>query len=207
MVAPMMRIVWGSVLAAALTGCGPSLPAMDAAEAEQVIVRFSNGADADVCTEGGRARLRAAVRAFSAAKAAAGEAWPWSIEPEVEVDGPDQSQAAMMLAVSAGWIEAGDLQSGARIPVRLMQLGRSPELTQWRTLMNDSCEDVVAMQRAFVSMHVEAERLQRLRDRGADGERQQRQARRIERAQREFERRSEVLERRLEDIRAEGETG
>ncbi len=172
----MLRVIAMAALAA-VSACAPGPAHMPAARASEVLERFAAGAaEADVCTPNGRAMLRGAVRAYGAAMNANGVAWP--------ATGGDQLngvEASVLVAFSAGFVEASDFYGPAQRALTQLAFTQWPEVRGMRTATRVACNEVAALQQAAARVVMETERLHQM----ADGrpERVERQRDRVERAQ------------------------
>jgi hypothetical protein len=168
----MMRRVRVSALA--LVGaCAPAGPTLTADEAETIVTAVGRGASGiDICSTEGRATFRAAVSAYSEARAAEGVVWPdffGALGGDREMNG---GELAVMGALIAGYVRADDLAGEAQQAAGLMNL--SINLNDQRRLfregMADACPEVMRLQQLMARQQVEAQRVeqraQRLEERG-----------------------------------------
>ncbi|PZO47300.1 MAG: hypothetical protein DCF16_17900 [Alphaproteobacteria bacterium] len=193
----MLRASILAVLTAA-SACGPAPVAMPATRASELLERFAAGAaDADVCTPGGRALLRGAVRAYGAAMDASGVAWP---SVPVREETPDRLGAvdiSVLIAFAAGFVEASDFRGASRAALAQLSFAHWPEMRRMRAGARVACAEVVALQTAAARVVMEMERLRFVE--GAD--RVRRQQARLERAQVQMQAAAAMLEARLEAAR------
>jgi len=167
----MRRVVMGAL---ALVGaCAPAGPVLSAEEAETIVSAVGRGASSvDICSVEGRTTFRAAVSAYSEARAADGVVWPdffGALGGDREMSG---GELAVMGAIIAGYVRADDLAGEAEQAARLMNL--SLNLNDQRRLfrdgMEDACPEVMRLQQLMARQQVEAQRVeqraQRLEERG-----------------------------------------
>lgn len=176
-------------LLAAVSACGPAPAVMPATRASEVLERFAAGMGGDVCTPSGRAELRGAVRAYGAAMNANGVDWPAIREP----NGVD---ASVLIAFSAGFIEASDFRGPARTALRQLAFANWPELRGMRQAARVACTEVVALQRAAARVLMETERLNQMAD--ARPERLIRQRLRVERAHAQMQQHAALVSARVD---------
>jgi hypothetical protein len=171
----MLRVIAMAALAA-VSACAPGPAHMPASHASEVLERFAAGAgEADVCTPNGRAMLRGAVRAYGAAMNANGVAWP--------ATGGDQLngvEASVLVAFSAGFVEASDFYGPARAALTQLAFTQWPEVRGMRTATRVACAEVAALQQAAARVLMETARLHQIPD--SRPGRLQRQRERVERA-------------------------
>lgn len=190
----MLRIMALAALAAA-SACAPGPARMPASHASEVLERFAAGAaEADVCTPSGRATLRGAVRAYGAAMNANGVAWP--------ATGGDQLngvEASVLVAFSAGFVEASDFYGPARAALTQLAFTQWPEVRGMRTATRVACNEVAALQQAAARVVMETERLRQM----ADGrpERVERQRNRVERAHMLMQQQAALVSARVDEAR------
>jgi len=175
---------------------------MPATEASEVLERFAGGSAIDVCSADGRARLRGAVRAYGAELNANGVAWPavpGAVGSEGALNGTD---ASVVIAFAAGFVEVSDFHGPARRLVSQISFAQWPQIRDLRAAADVACQDVVALQRAAAHMLMESERYDEMlgRDRSgaADQERLRRQAQRVERARFQMDDAAAVVAARME---------
>lgn len=191
----MLRIMALAALAAA-SACAPGPAHMPASHASEVLERFAAGAaEADICTPGGRATLRGAVRAYGAAMNANGVAWP--------ATGGDQLkgvEASVLVAFSAGFVEASDFYGPARAALTQLAFMQWPEVRGMRMATRVACTEVAALQQAAARVVMETELLHQM----ANGrpERLARQRNRVERAQVLMEQQAALVSARVDEARA-----
>lgn len=177
---------------------------MSASEASERLAQFAAGAGAsDVCTPEGRSLLRGAVRAYGAAMAQAGVAWPAAPRrPDEHLRGVD---AAVTVAFAAGFLQASDFQSSSRAAVNRIAATYWPQLAGMRGAARLACSQVVELQQAASHMVTEMERAQRLAaqaERSAPkAERLRRQQERLERAQAQLDALAAAVEAEIERAR------
>jgi hypothetical protein len=181
----MKRGLW--IVAALLAcACAPAPVSMSAGEASERLARFAAGPAPDmVCTPEGRALLRGAVRAYSAAMAQAGVAWP--AEPAAEGETLRSVDAAVSVAFASGLLDVSDFQSGSRGTLEGIVSAYWPQIADLRPAARFACGHVVEMQRTASQLVSEVERVQRLAAQvgrsAADAERLRRQQQRLARVQ------------------------
>ena len=193
-----------SLMAACLaaTACAPAPVRMTASEASERLERFASGSlAADVCTPGGRAVLRGAVRAYSAAMAQAGVAWP--ALPESAEEGQLRNlDVAVVVAFAAGLVERSDIDMAAR--ARLAPIG-GVDLLNLRAAGRVACAEVLQLQQAASRVVAELDRYQRLAARDAAGRRDRerlvRQRQRLEQAQADMQRLAAFVQEEVEMAR------
>lgn len=179
----MARGFW--IVAALLAcACTPAPVSMSAGEASERLAQFAAGPAPDmVCTPQGRALLRGAVRAYSAAMAQAGVEWP--AEPGAEGEALRSVDAAVSIAFASGVVDASDFRS--RGSVERIAAAYWPQITDMRPAARFACGHVVEMQRTASQLVSEIERAQRLAAQVARGaanaERLRRQQERLARVQ------------------------
>ena len=143
---------------------------MAATDASELLARFAAGADgAQVCTPHGRALLRGAVRAYSAEMAAAGVAWP-AVPAKGDADNLHSVDVNVLVAFSAGFLEASDFQNAARSMIGDLSFANWREVREMRRAAHVACAEVVEMQRATARFVLESARYQQLAERARDDE-------------------------------------
>lgn len=184
-------------LLAVVSACAQAPVAMPATRASELLERFAAGGAAatDVCTPAGRAQLRGAVRAYSAAMTANGVVWPAT--QHGQINGVD---ASVMVAFTAGFIEASDLHGPARAALGQLALANWPEVRGMRSAMRTACSEVVALHHAAARVVMETERLQQMASASAD--RLHRQHLRVERAHIHMQQQAALVSARVEAARA-----
>lgn len=174
----------------ATSSCAPA-PApvqMAATDASELLERFAAGSvAADVCTPQGRALLRGAVRAYSAAMASGGVAWP---AVPVMGESPDPLRSVditVLVSFAAGFVEASDFRGNARRMVGELALMQYPEIREMRSAAHVACNEVAALQRGAAHFVLETERYRQMAEQAMgdqrEAERLRRQERRMARAQ------------------------
>jgi hypothetical protein len=144
---------------------------MAATDASELLARFAAGADdAQVCTPQGRALLRGAVRAYSAEMAAAGVAWPAIPAIGGDADNLRSVDMNVLVAFSAGFLEASDFQNAARSMIGELSFANWREVREMRRAAHLACAEVVEMQRATARFVLEQARYQQLAERARGGE-------------------------------------
>lgn len=185
-----MRHALAAVLALTASACVPAPTPMAATEASEVLELFAAGAAGeDVCTANGRARLRGAVRAYSAELARAGQIWP-ALGGENEGGRLSGVEVAVMGALSAGFVEASDLSGPARALARQFRFAYWPSIDRPRLAARVACRELQAMQQTAQRFEAERERMLRMQARNEPGARAralaQLQSRRLETSLREL---------------------
>ena len=164
---------------------------MPASHASEVLERFAAGAaEADVCTPNGRAMLRGAVRAYGAAMNANGVAWPAA--------GGDQLngvEASVLVAFSAGFVEASDFYGPARAALTQLAFTQWPEVRGMRTATRVACSEVASLQQAAARLVVETARLRQMPVSQPD--RLQRQRERVARARMQMQQQAALVSARV----------
>ncbi len=188
----MLRVIVLTLLAA-VSACGPAPALMPATRASEVLERFAAGMGGDVCTPGGRAELRGAVRAYGAAMNANGVAW---LVDDDELNGVE---ASVLVAFTAGFIEASDIRGPARAAIDQLAFAHWPEVRGMRHARRTACTEVVALHRAAARVVVETERLRRMANAGS--ERLRRQHQRIERAHMQMQQQAALVSARVDAAR------
>lgn len=156
----MLRVMMlaAGVLACA---CAPGPQPMAASEASEHLERFAAGASAgEVCTPQGRAVLRGAVRAYGAALAQAGVAWP--ALPDGDSATMRSTDVAVALAFAGGFVEASDLQRASRGMVSRFAIANWPQLHDMRAAARLACAQMVELQAAASRAAIEMERFERM---------------------------------------------
>jgi hypothetical protein len=179
-------------LLAAVSACGPAPALMPATRASEVLERFAAGMGGDVCTPSGRAELRGAVRAYGAAMNANGVAWP-ATEQSNSVD------ASVLVAFSAGFVEASDFHGTARAALQQLAFASWPEVRGMRRAARIACTEVVALQRAAARVVMETERLSQMAN--ARPERLARQRQRVEHAHAQMQQQAALVSARVDAAR------
>lgn len=181
----MLRWILASALC--LSACAPAPVSMHPSDAAEMLARFAVGSGpADVCTPSGRATLRGAVRAYGAAMAEGGQAWPTVPALGQEPNHLDQVEAAVLIAFSAGFVERSDFIGDARARLTELTFGHWSFLQKMRSAAEVACAEVVELQQAAGRFVLESERYRDMSGgaRGArDVERLRRQHVRMQRAQ------------------------
>lgn len=194
-------MVRASILAllAAASACGPAPAVMPATRASELLERFAAGADpADVCTPGGRALLRGAVRAYGEAMHAGGVTWPSVPRSEERVDRLGAVDISVLVAFAAGFVERSDFRGGSREALAQLSFAHWPEMQHMRDGARVACAEVVALQAAAARVMMEMERLRVM---GGSDARQARQHQRVERARLQMAALAAVVEARVEAAR------
>ncbi len=196
----------GAALAASVLACAcaPSPAAMTASEASEHLERFASGAPrVDVCTPGGRAVLRGAVRAYGAELARAGVEWPTLSSDSGLLRSAD---VAVAVAFAAGFIESSDFQAQARRDVSRFALLQWPHLRDMRAAARVACAQVLELQAAASHLATETTRYRRMLARAeqssADAERLRLQRARLSYAEAQLEALANVIQREIEAARA-----
>ncbi|MGE0186624.1 MAG: hypothetical protein AB7Q23_12610 [Hyphomonadaceae bacterium] len=165
---------------------------MPLADARANLIRVGNsGSSEALCTPEGRLEFRRAVRTFSAAADAEGEASPLM---ESRDDG-DPAWELVILGLGARVVEPSDLHGDARTLATIMNLpGAMPQLQNVRDAMAAACPELMTFYREATALSRLQARVQAASERG-DGsqlgrlrERAYRQAERLERAMQRLER-------------------
>ncbi|MGD9964987.1 MAG: hypothetical protein AB7T59_00540 [Hyphomonadaceae bacterium] len=175
------------VLAAALSACAPAPVRMPAAQAAEVLNLFASGrGPASLCSTGGRAVLRGAVRAYSREMQLSGVAWPAMPGLESDAGQLNQVDVSVLVAFAAGFVEAGDFRGAQRLFLNQLALIQWPEIRTMRLAAAEACQDVADLQRAAATFVIESTRYQQMTERSSsargDTERLQRQSVRLQRA-------------------------
>jgi len=194
--------------ACAASACAPSPAAMPASQASEVLELFAAGRPPrDVCTPEGRALLRGAVRAYSAAMAEAGEAWPAFPDAGREPGEITNVEITVLIGVAAGFIEASDLRGPTRTLAQRMTLAHWPSVRDLRRAADVACPELVALQQTASRFVLERERFERLSDRADSAraqERLRRHAARMQRSMAEMQALAEIVTRKVEESRRAG---
>lgn len=201
----MVRGIW-IVAALLVCACTPAPVSMSAGEASERLARFAAGPAPDmVCTPEGRALLRGAVRAYSAAMAQAGVDWPAA--PVDEGEALRSVDAAVSVAFAAGILDGSDFGRGVGA-VDGIVAEYWPQITDMRPAARFACGQVVELQRAASQLVAEMERVQRLAAQvargGGDAERLRRQQARLARVQADLEALAAAVEDEIEAARRRG---
>jgi len=165
---------------------------MSLADARTNLVRLGNSGNSDaLCTAEGRLAFRRAVRTFSAAADAEGEASPL-------IESQDQSDPAwelVILGLGARVVEPSDLHGDARTLATIMNLpGAMPQLQNVRDAMSAACPELMTFYREATALSRLQARVQAASERGDDAQRDRlrerayRQAERLDRAAQRLER-------------------
>jgi hypothetical protein len=199
----MLRSIFAAALL--LGACAQAPVQMPASQASEMLERFAVGAGpANVCTPGGRAVLRGAVRAYGAAMLQGGEAWP---ALPTNGDTPrdlGKVEAAVLIAYAAGFVERSDFPREARGALTELTFGHWSFIQKMRDASNVACDEVVALQQAAGRLVMETERYRGMSARADNArsaryaERIARQTQRLQRAETELNDRAAALEARLE---------
>lgn len=196
----MRVLILGLVLV--VSACGQAPTTMRASQASLVLEQFAaGGAPADLCTAEGRAMLRGAVRAYSAAMADAGEAWPAASQGD---DGLGNVEAMVLVAAASGFVEPADFRDQASILVERIVFAHWPELRGMRDGARVACNEMVDLQISAARFVLESDRYERLFQLGpasADARttyRAERQALRVERARTLMNTQAVAVEQRIE---------
>jgi len=194
--------------ACAASACAPSPVAMPASQASEVLELFAAGnGPGDVCTPEGRALLRGAVRAYSAAMAEAGEPWPALPGVGREPGEITNVEITVLIGVAAGFIEASDLRGPARTLAQRMTLAHWPSMNDLRRAADVACPELVELQQTASRFVLERERFERLSERADTSrarERLVRHAARMERSMAEMQMLAQVVTRKVEESRRAG---
>lgn len=185
---------WLLAAAVALGGCdGVGAPErMSLADARTNLVRLGNsGSTHAFCSTEGRLAFRRAVRTFSAAAKAEGEATPLMERQEQG----DPAWELVMLGLVARVVQPSDLQGQSRALATIMNLpGAMPQLDGARDAMAAACPELMAFYREATALSRLHARSQAAAERGDDDQRDRlrtramRQAERLERAAQRLER-------------------
>lgn len=187
---------------AALASCDGAGAGMRAGDASAFLAQFADGrAPADVCTPQGRGMLRTAVRAYGAAMAANGAAWPLDAEQAL-----GSMETTVLASVATGLIERSDLRGSARGAALQLASSYLPDASRFHGALSAACVEMVALQQAAARYILEGERQRSLldyaRDNGAAAQaRAVRHEPRVERARVAMELAAHAVEARL-DARA-----
>lgn len=185
----MFRIVLAAC-ALAVSACAPAPVPMAATDASELLERFAAGsAPFDVCTPVGRAELRGAVRAYSAAMDEAGEPWPNLPGLGDERASLNSVEVAVVIAVASGFVETTDLRGPARMLAGRMQLAHWPSISDLRRASRVACPELLELQQAASRFVMERDRYAVFAERENRSERASRSmARHAERMQAQLER-------------------
>ena len=145
--------------------------------------------------------LRGAVRAYSAAMADAGEAWPAASQ---DGDNLGNVEAMVLVAAASGFVEPADFRDQALILVERIVFAHWPELRGMRAGARVACSEMVDLQFSAARFVLESDRYERLFQLGptsADArtaDRAERQALRVERARAAMNTQAAAVEQRIE---------
>ncbi len=187
-------------LALMASACSPAPTHMAATDASEWLARFASGAvNGDVCTPGGRATLRGAVRAYGAEMARAGVVWP-TMPGASSATGVSSLDASVLVAFAAGFVETSDFYGPTRAMLGHLAFAQMPEVQGMRRAANIACNDVMQLQQAAATFVLETERYRDMEARR--DARLARQQRRLERAQEHMSDVAALIEARLRDARS-----
>lgn len=196
----------GAALAAGMLACAcaPSPAAMTASEASEHLERFASGAPrVDVCTPGGRAVLRGAVRVYGAELARAGVEWP-ALSGDSEL--LRRADVAVVVAFAAGFVERSDFQADTRGDVSRFALLQWPHLRDMRAAARVACAQVLELQAAASHLATETTRYRRMLARaersGVNPERVRLQRERLAYAEAQLEAVATAVQREIEAARS-----
>jgi hypothetical protein len=193
-------------LAAALCACAPAPVRMPAAQASEVLNLFAAGrGPANVCSPGGRALLRGAVRAYSQEMQISGVDWPLVPGVNGEAEHLTHVDVSVMIAFAAGFVKASDFRGAPRMFINQLALGEWPAIRSIRLAARDACADVVALQQAAASFVIESSRYEDMTDRSrsgrGDAERLRRQSVRLQRAHERMEEQAAIVQALMDEHR------
>lgn len=155
-----------------------------------------------MCSDGGRALLRGAVRSYAREMNQAGVAWP--VVPGVSGDAENLTHVdvSVMIAFAAGFVRPNDFQQPARQAMMQVTFHQLPEILSLRRAARVACEDVQALQRATARFVIEAARMEDLtrgRGRGVErASRMRRQSDRVNRAREDMQMMAAVVHTRMQ---------
>ncbi|MEQ1820712.1 MAG: hypothetical protein ABL871_19080 [Terricaulis sp.] len=197
----------GFALAAALCACAPAPVQMPAARAAEVLSLFAAGeGPANICSDGGRATLRGAVRSYAREMSLSGVAWPAIPGSTGEASTLTHVDVSVMIAFAAGFVRPNDFQDPARQLMMQASFRQLPEILSLRRAARVACEDVQALQQATARFVMEQARLvdmsRTAQVRGVGTEtvnRLRRQSDRVNRAREDMQVMAEVVHTRMEE--------
>lgn len=197
-------LMMAAVLASSACAPAPAPVQMAATDASELLERFAAGsAAADVCTPQGRALLRGAVRAYSAAMDSGGVAWP---AVPVMGESPEPLRTmdiTVLVSFAAGFVEASDFRGNARRMVSELALMQYPEIREMRSAAHVACNEVAALQRGAAHFVLETERYRQMAEQTIGSQREadrlRRQERRMARAEAQMQDLAAAVQARLSE--------